>query len=73
MKETTTAPARLLDIREASKFLGISVRTVRRLVRDRRVAHYRHGLKLFFSKHDLRRVGPITGPLKFFPAHKDQE
>jgi excisionase family DNA binding protein len=45
--------SRWLNLEEASRYLNKQPRFVRRLVAERRITHYKHGLFLAFLRSDL--------------------
>lgn len=45
----------ILSLREASRFLNISDRTIRKLVHEQAIPHRRAGKKLLFSRDALER------------------
>lgn len=50
MKETLNEKLELFSIKEAARRLGISVRTLRRLARDKRIGVCRIGRKMMFNQ-----------------------
>jgi excisionase family DNA binding protein len=58
--------ARYLTVPDAADYLGVSVRFIRRLVTDRRIAFHKAGTRVLFAVADLDafmlagRVEPIT-------------
>jgi excisionase family DNA binding protein len=58
--------ARYITVPDAAEYLGVSVRFVRRLVAERRIAFHKAGARVLFAVADLDafmlagRVEPIT-------------
>jgi excisionase family DNA binding protein len=44
---------RMLDVHRAATYLGVSVRFIRRLVAERRLVHYKVGVRVMFRRMDL--------------------
>lgn len=63
---TTTTPSRYLTVKDAAEYLNTSVRFVRRLVSERRIAFHKVGSHVRIAVSDLEefvqagRVEPIT-------------
>ena len=46
--EIRSTPPKQLSVREAALYLGVSERTIRNLVYERRIPHYRIGQRIVF-------------------------
>jgi excisionase family DNA binding protein len=65
-RELMRVEARYLAVPDAADYLGVSVRFIRRLVAERRIAFHKAGARVLFAIADLDefmfagRVEPIT-------------
>ena len=68
MKAQAGHQARYLSIEEASAYLNVSVRLMRRLVADRRVRHYKVGKFVRFDPADLDGFVSVQEPCTHTPT-----